>query len=68
MKSDVDGVGEGNRAKICSSLENFVGGKAMVVVLGKATGTARAPTMVMAKGTAIIHNLNKMFDNTLKSS
>ncbi len=27
MEGDGDGVGEGNRAKIYSSLENFVGGK-----------------------------------------
>jgi hypothetical protein len=27
VEGDGDGVREGNRAKICSSLENFVGGK-----------------------------------------
>ncbi len=27
MEGDGDGVGEGNRAKIYSSLENFVGGE-----------------------------------------
>ncbi len=35
-----------------------------MVVSGKATGMAMATVMVMAKGTAIIHNWNKMFDNT----
>jgi hypothetical protein len=44
------------------------GGKATVVVSGKATGTAMATAMVMAKGKAIIHPQNNMFDNTLKSS
>ncbi len=38
-----------------------------MVVSGKATGRAMAMAMVMAKGTAIIHNRNKMLDNKLKS-